>query len=195
MALVGLISPFVRKAGAQDSELRVMCSDGMEAAVTRDLTPGIEHARLGANLSLNSILLRGPVGKIDAGEPFDVAILATANIDDLIKRGKIAADSRVEIGRAGIGIGIRAGAPKPDVSTPEAMKRTLLKAKSVTFNSTGATAALIYKMFDQLGISDDMKPKIVADPVSGSGQKRVADGKVDMILILIPEVKSAFGRR
>ena len=75
----------------------------------------------------------------------------------------------------------------------EALKRTLLKAKLVTFNSTGATAGLVNKLFERLAIVDAMKPKIISGPVSGGAQKQVAEGKADLVLILIPEVTQEAG--
>jgi molybdate transport system substrate-binding protein len=172
-----------QKTGA---ELRVLSSDGMEPAM-RDLTPRIERT-IGRKLKSQFDSSKNLVDKIQAGEGFDVAILTTATIDDLIKQGKIVSGSRVEIASAGLGVGVRKGAAKPDISTPEAMKQTLLNVKSITFNSTGATAAVITKMFDRLGIADQVKGKLKPDPVSGVAQKMVADGKVELLLILIPEV-------
>lgn len=178
---------FAHNDAAQVPELRVLSSDGMEAVMT-SLTPKIERST-GRKLKSTFDSSKSILDLMQAGEAFDVAILTTATIDDLIKQGKIMADSRVEIASSAMGVGIRAGAPKPDISTPEAMKQTLLKAKTITFNPTGATATLLNKMFDRLGVADDVKPKIVPDTVSGGGQKRVADGKVDLVITLIPEIK------
>ena len=185
--IIGFIFLPAQHAAAQVSELRVLTSDGMQPALA-DLTPQIERA-IGRRLKSQSDSSKNLAGKIQAGEVFDVTILTSETIDDLIKQGKITAGSRVEIARCGIGVGIRAGASKPDISTPEAMKRTLLNAKSITFNSTGATAARINKMLERLGIVEDVRPKIILDPVSGGAQKKVADGKAELVLILIPEVK------
>ena len=184
--IIGVIFLSTQNAAAQVSELRVLSSDGMLPAV-RGLTPEIERS-IGRKLKTQFDSSKNLVDKINAGDAFDVAILTTATLDDMIKQGKIAADSRVDLARCGVGVGIRAGVSKPDISTPEAMKRTLLKAKFITYNSTGATEGLVNKMFVQLGIVDAMKPKILSDPVSGGAQKKVADGTADLVLILIPEV-------
>src|ERR1019366_2613397 len=110
---LGFIFLFAGKTPAQNADLRVFTSDGMKPAVEA-LIPQIERSigRRIAPLFDSSKTLRD---KILSGAPFDVAILTTDVIDDLIKQGKIAAGTRAEIARTGIGIGIRAGAPKPDI--------------------------------------------------------------------------------
>ncbi len=186
VAVVGFVFLSAQNPAAQVSELRVFSSDGMQPAV-RELTPQIELS-IGRKMKSDFDSSKNLVDKINAGEAFDVAILTTATLDDMIKQGKIAADSRIALARCGVGVGIRTGARRPDISTPEAMKQTLLKAKLVTFNSTGATAGLVNGVFEKLGIVDAMKPKLVPDGVSGGAQKKVAEGKADLVLILIPEV-------
>jgi molybdate transport system substrate-binding protein len=183
---VALISVVAQNTAAQGSELRVLSSDGVQPAM-RALTPKIEHS-IGRSMKSTYDSSNNLVDKINAGEAFDVAILTTGTLDAMIKQGKIVADSRIDLARCGVGVGIRKGAARPDISTPEAMKTALLKAKFVTFNSTGATAGLVNKVFEQLGIVDAMKPKLVPDAVSGGAQKKVAEGKADLVLILIPEV-------
>jgi molybdate transport system substrate-binding protein len=189
--LIAFIFLSIQNSSAQVSELAVLSSDGMQPAV-RELTPQIERS-IGRKMKTQYDSSNNLVAKIKGGDAFDVAILTTNTLDDMIKQGKISADSRTDLARCGVGIGIRAGAPKPDITTPEALKRTLLKAKLVTFNSTGATAGLVNKLFERLAIVDAMKPKIISSPVSGGAQKQVAEGKADLVLILIPEVTQEAG--
>src|SRR6476620_12620487 len=91
--------------------------------------------------------------RIDGGEPFDLAVLVDFQIDDLIKSGKLVAGSRTNIMSSGIGVAVKRGAPKPDISTVEAFKRTLLNAKSITYLKEGASTIHLRKVFDQLGIT------------------------------------------
>src|ERR1700704_4590250 len=129
---IAFIFLFAQKTPAQGAELLVVVSDGMKPSV-EELVPQIEHS-IGHKLAIqfnSSKVLRD---KVQSGEPFDAAILTSDVIDDLIKQGKIAAGSRTDIARTGMGVGVRAGAPKPDVSTPEALKSALLSAKSISFN-------------------------------------------------------------
>ncbi len=164
-----------------------MVSDGMKTVV-EELTPQIEHST-GRKLAAQFNSSKNLRDKIQAGEPFDAAILTADVLDDLIKQGKIAPGTRADISRTGMGIGVRAGAAKPDISTPEALKRTLLNAKSISFNPTGASAAHTYDMFARLGITDAVKPKLMLDAEAGRPQMNVAGGKVELVISLIPEIK------
>ena len=184
---MGFIFLFAQKTPAQGTELVVVVSDGMKPSV-EELVPQMEHT-IGRKLTVQYNSSKNIREKIQSGESFDVAILTTDIIDDLIKQGKIAAGSRTEIARTGMGVGVRAGAVKPDVSTPDALKRALVNAKSISFNPSGASAPHIYNIFEHLGIADSMKPKLMLDPEAGRPQMNVADGKADLVITLIPEIK------
>jgi molybdate transport system substrate-binding protein len=182
-----LLTMSARRLPAQGPELHVMISDGLKTVV-EELTPQIERAT-GRKLAAQFNSSKNLRDKIQGGEPFDAAILTSDVLDDLIKQGKIAATTRADISRTGMGIGVRAGAPKPDISTPEALKRALLNAKSISFNPTGASAAPTFNIFSRLGITDAVKPKLVLDAEAGRPQMSVAAGKVELVISLIPEIK------
>ncbi len=184
--MIGFIFLSAQNPAAQVSELRAFVSDGVKPAV-EELTPQIERS-IGRRVKTDFDSSKNLVDKIKAGETFDVVILTTATLDDVAKQGKIAVDSRVSLARCGVGVGIRTGVRKPDISTPEGMKRALLDAKFVTFNSTGAPAGLVNGLFEKLGIMDAMKSKLVTDSAAGGPQRKVAEGKADLVLTLIPEV-------
>ncbi|MBZ5660170.1 MAG: substrate-binding domain-containing protein [Acidobacteriia bacterium] len=183
----GFLIPAARRTPAQTAELRVMTSDGMKPSV-EEMTPQIEHAT-GRKLVAQFDSSKNLRDKIQAGEPFDAAIITSDVLDSLIQQGKISAPSRREISRTGIGVGVRAGAAKPDIGTVEAFKRTLLNAKSISFNPSGASAVHIYDMFARMGITDTMKPKLILDTEAGRPQQNVAEGKADLVVTLIPEIK------
>jgi molybdate transport system substrate-binding protein len=183
----GLLSMFARKTPAQTTELHVMISDGMKTVV-EEVTPQIERAT-GRKLAAQFNSSKNLRDKIQAGEPFDAAILTSDVLDDLIKQGKIAAGTRADISRTGLGMGVRAGAPKPEIATPEALKQTLLSAKSISFNPTGASAAHTYDMFARLGITDAVNSKLMLDAEAGRPQMNVAGGKAELVISLIPEIK------
>jgi molybdate transport system substrate-binding protein len=182
-----IFSLFALGTPAQTTDLRVMISDGMKTVV-EELTPQIEHA-IGRKLAVQFNSSKNLRDKIQAGEPFDAAILTSDVLDDLIKQGKIAPAGRAEISRTGLGVGVRAGAPKPDISTPGALKKTLLAAKSISFNPTGASAAHTYDMFSRMGITDAVKPKLMLDAEAGRPQMNVAGGKTELVISLIPEIR------
>jgi len=164
-----------------------MISDGMKTVV-EELTPQIERA-VGRKLVTQFNSSKNLRDKIQAGEPFDAAIMTSDVLDGLIQRGKIASSGRVEISRTGMGMGVRAGATKPDIGSPEELRRTLMNAKSISFNPTGASAAHTYDMLKRLGITDAVKSKLILDPEAGRPQKNVAAGKAEIVISLIPEIK------
>jgi len=97
--------------------------------------------------------------RLARGEPVDVVILASAALDDLIKQGKVVAGSRVDLVRSSIGMVVRAGAPKPDISSVDAFKRTLLQAKSIAYSASASGVYLSTELFQRLGIADQIKGK------------------------------------
>jgi molybdate transport system substrate-binding protein len=171
--------------------LRVYTSDGFKPAL-RALIPKIQKAtgrKVLPTFDSSNVLQK----KIDSGEPFDVAILSTNVVNHLIDSGKVSAESRADLGRAGIGVGIRAGATKPDISTSDAMSKTLLNAKSIVFNRDGASAVHIDEMVAKLGIADRVKPKFMRDVGAGQPQKDVVSGKAELVITLIPEIEDFKG--
>jgi molybdate transport system substrate-binding protein len=130
--------------------------------------------------------------RIEGGEPFDLAVLVDFQTDGLIKAGKLLADSRANIMKAGIGVAVKRGAPKPDISTVEAFKRTLLEAKSITYLKEGASTLHLDKVFAQLGIADALKGRTV-QPMTESVSEAVAAGEVELGIIVIPNILSVPG--
>jgi len=130
--------------------------------------------------------------KIEAGEPFDVAVLVDFQTDDLIKQGRLIADSRADLMKSGIGVAVKRGAPKPDISTVEAFKRTLLNAKSITYLKEGASTIHLRKIFAQLGLTDALAAKTV-QTMTESVSELVAEGKVELGIIVIPNIMSVPG--
>jgi molybdate transport system substrate-binding protein len=131
--------------------------------------------------------------RIEAGEGFDVTVIAAEAIRDLIKQGKLVSDSRRDVARSELGIGIRAGASKPDIGSPEALKRALREAPSITYPQDGATRGDIERMFGSLGIAADVKPKIILAASSGAATESVAAGKATFVLTLFSEIVPVAG--
>jgi molybdate transport system substrate-binding protein len=109
---------------------------------------------------------------LESGAAFDVLVAEASVLDDAIKAGKIAAATRAAVARAGIGVGIRAGSPKPDISTVDAFKRALLNAKSVAYSKEGMAGLHFVSQLERLGIGKEMQPKLIAtvtsDPSRGT---------------------------
>ena len=147
-------------AGTADgAETKVMNSGGFTAAY-RDLAPECERAT-GNKLdtawgpSMGTTPDAIPV-RIKRGEPVDVLIMVGYALGDLIKDGKVVADSRVDLARSGIGIAVRAGALKPDISSVDAFKRALLEAKSIAYSDSASGVYVSSELFQRLGITDQV---------------------------------------
>jgi molybdate transport system substrate-binding protein len=130
--------------------------------------------------------------RIEQGEPFDLAVLVNFQTDDLIKSGRLAADTRADVMKAGIGVAVQRGAPKPDIGTVDAFTRALLDAKSITYLKEGASTLYLDRLFARLGIAEALAPKTIK-PDTESVSERVAAGEVELGLIVIPNILSVPG--
>jgi len=125
------------------------------------------------------------VGGVDAarrvqdGEAFDVVILASDAIDRLIATGNVPADSRVDLVRSGVAVAVRAAAPRPDISTEDALREAVRTARSISY-STGPSGVALARLFDRWGIADDIKNRIVVPPPGMPVGTLVASGKVEL---------------
>ena len=97
--------------------------------------------------------------RLQRGEPADVVILAADALDDLIKQGRVVAGSRVDLVRSSIGMAVRAGAPRPDISSVAALTQALLRATSIAYSASASGVYLSTEMFQRLGIADQVLPK------------------------------------
>jgi molybdate transport system substrate-binding protein len=117
--------------------------------------------------------------RLQGGEVFDLVIMATPSIDELIKKGRIVAGSRVDLAKSGVGVAVRAGAPKPDVSSGEALKRAMLAAKSIAY-STGPSGVYLAGLFQRMGIADEIKSKVVLAPPGMPVGEMIARGDAEI---------------
>ena len=182
---------FAQGTSAQAPAVRVLASNGVQGALN-EIIPQCERS-IGQPLSVEFGTTASIKPRIENGEAFDFTILTSEAIDALIKDGKVAADSRASVARVGIGIGIRAGAAKPDVSTPEALKKALLSAKSITYAAAGASRPPTDKMLAEMGIGDALKSKTLLLAGAEETSAAVRDGKAEILITLISEIVSAKG--
>jgi len=127
--------------------------------------------------------------RLDRGEPVDVVILAAEALDQLIKAGKVVPGSRVDLVRSSIGMAVRAGAPKPDISSVDALKRTLLQAKSIAYSASASGVYLSHDLFQRLGIADQVMGKckrIPNEPVGAVVARGDAEIGFQQISELLP---------
>lgn len=124
------------------------------------------------------------VKKIDAGEPFDVIVLSY-DVESLVKQGKVVPDSRTVLGRIGIGVAVPKGAPRPDFSTVEGFKQSMLNAKSIATSGEGSSGRYVDSLIEKLGIADQVRPKIKSGP-GGTSAQLVSRGEVDFVVSGLP---------
>jgi molybdate transport system substrate-binding protein len=169
---LGFAAAFLLTGTASAAEVRVMISGGLTAAYNA-LVPEFErttgHKVITAyGPSMGTTANAIPV-RLERGEPADVLILVGYALGDLIKQGKAVPDSRVDLVKSKIGVAVKSGAPKPDISSPDALKRALLAAKSVAYSDSASGVYISTEMFERLGIANEMKDKarkIPATPVA-----------------------------
>ncbi|MFM0132099.1 substrate-binding domain-containing protein [Paraburkholderia sediminicola] len=188
----GLLAGTVATAHVEAAELHVMSSGGFTAAYK---LLGPRFATSTGN-TLDTIL--GPsMGKspeaipnrLDRGEHADVVIMVGYALDDLIKQGKVIPGSRVELADSRIGMAVRSGAPKPDISSVEALKETLLHARSIAYSDSASGVYIERELFRKLGIEDQVKakakmiPKIPVASVVANGDYEVGFQQVSELLV------------
>jgi molybdate transport system substrate-binding protein len=194
-ALLGIGVASARPPQAKQDSIKVVTSGAFTAAYL-ELVPEYErvsHNQLVTEFgpSMGTTHNAIPV-RLERGEAIDLVIMAAPALDDLIKQGKIRADSRVDLVQSKIGMAVKAGAPKPDISTLDALKRTLLAAKSIAYSDSASGVYLSTELFPKLGIADQIKSKcrkIEADPVGGV----VASGEVEIGFQQISELRPVKG--
>jgi molybdate transport system substrate-binding protein len=175
---------------AKGAEIRVVASPGLSGAFGV-LGPQFEHAS-GNTLSLRYGLIPAQKQFIESGD-FDLAVVPSIVLDDAIKDGKIAADTRTLIARVELGVGIRAGAGKSDLSSVDAFKRAMLAAKSVSYVINEPTGKQISKDFETLGIAEEMTAKTKAAETTTQVWRAVAGGDAELGFGFISNIVSAQG--
>jgi molybdate transport system substrate-binding protein len=166
--------------------MEILCTNGVKS-VMLELLPAFERAhsrKVAITWGSTNALLKD----IESGAGGDLAILTAEAIDDLIKQGKAVAGGRVDLARSGIGVAVRKGAKRPDIASPEALKRALLAAKSVAHSKTGLSGIYFPTVLARLGIADEMTSKIVIpDPGTPVGEV-VAKGDAEIGIQQISEL-------
>ena len=158
-AILALGALLIIAGVAPAAEINAFISTAIKSA-TDELLPTFERVN-GHSIRASYAPSGALIPRFNRGEPVDVFLTDAPALDELIKQGRIAG-ARIDLARTGIGIAVRKGAPKPDVSTPEALKRALLAAKSVGHASPAGgsiTGGHIMRMFEKLGIADQVTPK------------------------------------
>ncbi len=186
-AAAGAALMLASATSANAAEITALVSNALKT-VLEELAPQFERATehklkiaFGSTDTLKA--------RIEKGDAFDLVILGAAAADDLIKQGRLVATSRVDIARSGLGVAIRKGAPKPDLGTTDAFKRTLINAASIAYSEQGLAGVYLKGLFQRLGITEDLKSKTR----NGSGAELVAKGEAEIGMTQASEVLAVAG--
>lgn len=174
------------------AEIIVLSGNGAKVAVA-ELAARFERAtghKVTIRFEVNPQVQR----RIEAGEACDVAILNPPVLDELIKQKKVVASTRVVLGRSGIGVGIKEGAPVPDISTVAAFTRTLLNASSVAYPGEGASGKYFVTVVERLGLTSQMKSKMRPMPAEYNVEI-VAEGGAEMVVVVASRITGVPGVR
>jgi molybdate transport system substrate-binding protein len=177
---------------AAATELKVLSATAMKEVLSA-LASQIERAT-GCKLSVSCTTSGGVAKRITGGEPADLIILAANEMGELISQGKVVADSTIEIARSNIGIGVRRGAPKPDISSADAFGRALIAAKTVAYTDPaagGASGTYLAGLLQRMDIADKIVTKFAAGGPDGLVGTIVARGEAEIGLHQIPELIAA----
>lgn len=180
---VAVVLGLLAQSAVQGSELRIVSSNGV-TGLLHELGPRFEQAT-GNTLVVDYDTTQALTNSINAGEDFDVAILTHPAAEALATSGKCARGA--DIARSGIGVAVRAGAAKPDVTTTAALKRALLAAKSVGFSSNGASGLYVEELLQRLGVAQSVNAKAQRF-TSEQLAARLAAGDVELVIQQISEI-------
>ena len=191
----GVVTTLALSSAASAADVRVMISGGLAAAY-KALVPEFERATghkvltaYGPSMgtTMNAIPIR-----LERGEAADVLIMVGYALDDLAKQGKVIADSRVELVKSPIGIAVKSGAAKPDISNADAIRRMLLAAKTIAYSDSASGVYVSTEMFDKLGIREAMQGKARKIPAIPVGEI-VARGDAEIGFQQISELRPVEG--
>ncbi len=191
-AFVAFIAVQVTLASA--AEIKVFSTVGLKS-VLDELIPKFEKSsghKLDVTWSTAALLTK----RVQSGEQADALILIKSNVDTLLKEGKVAPDTETVFGQSVFAIGVKTGAPKPDISTADALKQSLLGAKGISYSDPatgGASGVYIAKQIERMGISDQMKGKTKHPPSGGLSGTLLISGDADIAINSKPELLSVPG--
>jgi molybdate transport system substrate-binding protein len=170
-------------------DIRISSATAMREVLIA-LTPALERAA-GRRIAVAYTTSGGHAKRIAAGEVADLLMVAQPDVDGLMRQGKLVPGSSVVVARSNIGVGVRKGAPKPDISTPDALKRALLAARTVAYTDPaagGASGAYFETVLRQMGIFDQVQPRLAAGGPNGLVGTLVVNGEAEIGVQQIPEL-------
>jgi molybdate transport system substrate-binding protein len=174
---------------AQAVELKLIAG-GSLAGLLKELGPQFEKTT-GHKLAIHLDSTPNIIARVNLGTPFDLAVVPVDVFKDATARDHFAPGPTVDIARVGYGVIVRTAAPKPDISTPDAFRKTLLDAKSIASVPASAAGAYIVKVYERLGIAEDMKAKTRAQSAPTAIAPAVAKGEAELGVFLTNVLNAA----
>jgi molybdate transport system substrate-binding protein len=193
VAAIGLFA-LAQGAIANAADIKVYSTIGMRS-VLEELQPKFEQAS-GHKLDITWGLAGALAKRVADGETPDALVAIRGGVDGLIANGRIAAPSAATLALSGVGVSVRSGAPKPDISTPEKLKEALLAAKAIAYSDPakgGASGVHFAKVAERLGIGDQVKAKAKHPEAAGLPGKFLLDGSADLAIAQVPELLEVQG--
>ena len=182
---------FGQLADAAAAELKILTPRSMWT-VLNEIGPQFE-ANSGYKLKVVTDIAATLADRVVQGEPFDIFIGPPAQMNRAMQSNKVLAETRTAIAHSGIGVEVKTGAPKPDISSLEAFKSTLLNAKSIGYlMQEGTSGAYLHRLFERLGILDAIKAKVVR-PETDIVSELVAKGEIELGLVVITQIMTTPG--
>jgi molybdate transport system substrate-binding protein len=178
LSLALVLSPTASRA----AELKVIAGGSM-TAVLNELGPQFERSS-GHKVTVQFGSTPQLIKQVMSDAPFDLGVVPVEVFKDTAARERFAPGPTIDIARVGYGVAVRAGAPKPDISSSEALKQTLLKAQSIAMLPESAAGAYVMSVFAKLGIADALKPKIKVQPTPAQIPQAVANGDAEIAVFL-----------
>ncbi len=172
------------------AELRIFTPSALWT-VLKKIGPQFERST-GHKLNVMGGISETLARRIEGGEIVDIFVGPAPPMDRLVQGSKILPDTRVPLARSGIGVEVRAGAPKPDIGSLEAFKRALLNAKSIGYLRTGASGVHLAGAFERLGIAEAIKPKVTR-PATDTVSELVAKGEIELGMVVMTQIVTTAG--
>ncbi len=182
-SILGLAVVTSPVTGLRAAELKVIAGGSMTGSLN-EIGPQFERAS-GHKLVIHFDSTPNIIARVTSGTPFDLAVVPVDVFKDDAAKARFAPSPTTDIARVGYGVVVRSGAPKPDISTPDALKKTLLDASSVAFVPASAAGAYVLKVFERLGIAEAMKAKTRAQPMPADIAPAVAKGEAELGVFLV----------
>ena len=177
-------------SSAECADIKILSTRAV-MTILEKVGPDFER-RTGHKLHVSSDVAINQIRRVIADEPFDILIASPSQMEGLIKSGKIVAATRTNLVRSGIGVEVKAGAPKPDIGTMEAFKQALLNAKSVGYLKEGQSGVYLEGLFERMGLAEALSHKAVR-PATDSVSELVAKGEIELGLVVITQILTTPG--